>query len=262
MPQSILDQPEIQRVLFYPRREDAWAADSSTARPVAVEVEPGVRIGGRLYPAEPDAPLILFFHGNGEIAADYDDIALAYTQLGIGLLVMDYRGYGTSDGEPSASHLLSDAVAVFGATGRLCVENGLAPLWLYVMGRSLGSAAAIEIAVHAEERLAGLIIESGFADTFALLARMGARAAGAQEDRDGFGNALKISRVGLRTLIIHGQSDVLIPASDARELFRRSAAQDKQLVLIPGAGHNDLMWVGMTQYMDAIQSFVKGEVGH
>ena len=258
MPQPILDQPEIQRVLFYPRREDTWAADTPTARRVAVEVEPDVRIGGRLYPAEPDAPLILFFHGNGEIAADYYDIAPAYTQLGIGLLVMDYRGYGTSDGEPSASHLLSDAVAVFDATGRLCVENGLAPSQLYVMGRSLGSAAAIEIAVHAQERLAGLIIESGFADTFALLARMGARVAGAQEDRDGFGNA-KISRVGLRTLIIHGQSDVLIPASDARELFRRSAAQDKQLVLIPGAGHNDLMWVGMTRYMDAIQAFVKSK---
>lgn len=260
MPQPILDQPEIQRVLFYPRREDAWAADSPTARRVAVEVEPGVRIGGRLYPARPSAPLILFFHGNGEIAADYFDIAPAYTQLGIGLLVMDYRGYGTSGGQPSASHLLSDAVAVFGAMGRLCAENGLAPSQLYVMGRSLGSAAAIEIAVHAQEQLAGLIIESGFADTFALLARMGARVPGAQEDRDGFHNAGKISRVGLRTLIIHGQSDVLIPASDARELYRRSGAQDKQLVLIPGAGHNDLMWVGMTQYMDAIQAFVKGKV--
>jgi len=259
MPQPILDQPEIQRVLFYPRREDAWAADFPTAWRVAVEVEPGVRIGGRLYPATPSAPLILFFHGNGEIAADYGDIAPVYTQLGIGLLVMDYRGYGSSDGEPTASHLLSDAVAVFGAVGRLCAENGLAPSRLYVMGRSLGSAAAIELAVHAQEQLAGLIIESGFADTFALLARMGARVPGAQEDRNGFGNAAKISRLGLRTLIVHGQSDVLIPASDARELFRRSAAEDKQLVLIPGAGHNDLMWVGMTQYMDAIRSFVKRE---
>jgi pimeloyl-ACP methyl ester carboxylesterase len=262
MPQPILDRPEIQRVLFYPRREDAWAADSPTARHVAVEVEPGVRIGGRLYAAKPSAPLILFFHGNGEIAADYFDIAPAYTQLGIGLLVMDYRGYGTSDGQPSASHLLSDAVAVFDATGRLCAENGLAPSQIYVMGRSLGSAAAIEIAVHVQEQLAGLIIESGFADTFGLLARMGARVPGAQEEQDGFANAAKISRVGLRTLIIHGQSDVLIPATDARELFRRSAAQDKQLVLIPGAGHNDLMWVGMTQYMDAIRSFVKGEAEH
>jgi alpha-beta hydrolase superfamily lysophospholipase len=77
-----------------------------------VEVEPGIVLGGRLYPAAPDSPAILFFHGNGEIAEDYDDIAPLYIQMGITLLVMDYRGYGTSG--LTASHLLSDAVAVFG----------------------------------------------------------------------------------------------------------------------------------------------------
>jgi pimeloyl-ACP methyl ester carboxylesterase len=257
MPSAILDQPHIQRVLFYPRRDDGLMPDTPDARRVAVEVEPGVRIGGRLCPASPAAPLILFFHGNGEIAADYFDIAPAYTQLGISLLVMDYRGYGTSDGEPTASYLLSDAVAVFEAVGSVCAENGLSPTKLYVMGRSLGSAAAIEVAERAGERLAGLIIESGFADTFGLLARLGAGVTGADEERDGAANAAKISRVTTRTLIIHGQVDVLIPAADGRELYRRSGAGDKRLVIIPGAGHNDLMWVGMAQYMQAIHAFVK-----
>jgi len=260
MAHPILDQPQIQRVLFYPRQDDELDLRVPGARRVAVKVEPGIHTGGRVYPAAPDAPLILFFHGNGEIAADYDDIALAYTRLGISLLVMDYRGYGTSDGEPAASHLLADAVAAFEATGRICAENGLSPTRLYAMGRSLGSTAAIEVAVRAGERIAGLIIESGFADTFALLARLGAPVQGADEDRDGFGNAAKIASITTRTLIIHGQVDLLIPASDARELYRRSAAPDKQLVLIPDAGHNDLMWVGMTQYMEAVRAFVKSEV--
>jgi alpha-beta hydrolase superfamily lysophospholipase len=258
MSSSILDQPHIQRVLFYPRREDGFAPSTPGARRVAVQVEPGVCIGGRLYPASPDAPLILVFHGNGEIAADYHDIAPAYTRLGISLLVMDYRGYGTSDGTPTASHLLSDGVTAFKAVGRICGENDLSPQQLYVMGRSLGSAAAIEVATSAGGRLAGLIIESGFADTFGLLARMGAFVPGANEERDGAGNATKISRVTTRTLIIHGHADVLIPAADARELYRRSAASDKRLVLIPGAGHNDLMWTGMTQYIEAIRTFVFG----
>ena len=257
MPSAMLDQPHIRRVLFYPRRDDGLAPDTPGARRVAVEVEPGIRIGGRLYPASPAAPLILFFHGNGEIAADYTDVAPAYTQLGISLLVMDYRGYGTSDGTPTASHLLSDAVTAFEAVGCICAESGLSPARLYVMGRSLGSAAAIQVAARAGERLAGLIIESGFADTFGLLARLGAPVRGADEERDGAGNAAKISRVTTRTLIIHGQVDVLIPAADGRELYRRSGAGDKRLVIIPGAGHNDLMWVGITQYMEAIRAFVK-----
>src|SRR5512135_2563945 len=94
MTQPLLDQPEVSQLLFYPRR--AYGLASALARPVGIEVEPGIVLGGQLYPATPDAPVILFFHGNGEIAEDYDDIAPMYAQLGITLLVMDYRGYGTS----------------------------------------------------------------------------------------------------------------------------------------------------------------------
>ncbi len=260
MTQPWLDQAKVSQVLFYPRRAYGLASALVGARSIQVEVEPGIALGGQLYPAAPDSPAILFFHGNGEIAEDYDDIAPLYTQMGITLLVMDYRGYGTSGGAPTASHLLSDAVAVFEAMGHLLNENGLAPARLYVMGRSLGSAAAIEIAARADERLAGLIVESGFANTVALLARLGLQVRGAEE-RDGFGNAAKLSRIALPVLIIHGQDDVLIPASDAHELHRRCASPNKQLVLIPRAGHNDLMMVGMKPYMEAIKRFVAGDTG-
>ncbi len=255
---NLLDQPQVLRVLFHPRRENPRAHLSPEARRVAVEVEPGLTTGGRLYPAAPTAPAILYYHGNGEIAADYDGLAPLYTRMGITLLVMDYRGYGTSDGQPSARYLLADGVAAFDAAGRIFADNDLAPGRLYVMGRSLGSAAAIEVALHAGEGLAGLIVESGFADTFALLARLGVRVRGVQVDetRDGFGNPAKMTRVNRRTLVIHGQDDVLIPASDGQELYRRCAALDKQLLLIPRAGHNDLMMVGMAEYFEAIRAFV------
>ena len=254
---NLLDQPEVLRILFYPRR-DVLASPPPGVRLVAVEVEPGLSVGGRLYPAGPEAPAILYYHGNGEIAADYDGIAPLYTRMGITLLVMDYRGYGRSDGTPTAHNLLADAVAVFDAVGTVFEDNGLAPAQLYAMGRSLGSAAAIEVALHAGEQLAGLIVESGFVDTFALLARLGLRARGADEERDGFGSPAKMEHIATRTLIIHGQADVLIPAFDGRELYRCCAAPAKQLVLIPGAGHNDLMMVGMSQYFGAIRTFVYG----
>ena len=114
-------------------------------------------------------------------------------------------------------------------------------------------------ALHAGEQLAGLIIESGFADTFALLARLGLRIQGVDEERHGFGNPAKMERITMRTLIIHGQADVLIPASDGQALHRRCAAVDKRLVLIPGASHNDLMMVGMPQYFGAVRTFVYGQ---
>ncbi len=255
---NLLDQPQILRVLFHPRRESLHAHLPPNARQVAVKVEPGLTVGGRLYPAAPTAPAILYYHGNGEIAADYDGLAPLYVRMGITLLVIDYRGYGTSDGQPSARALLADAVTAFDDAGRIFADNGLAPAQLYVMGRSLGSAAAIEVALHAGEGLAGLIVESGFADTFALLARLGVRVRGMEVDetRDGFGNPAKIARVNTRTLVIHGQDDVLIPASDGQELYHRCAASDKHLLLIPRAGHNDLMMVGMAEYFEAIRAFV------
>ncbi|MEE8392125.1 MAG: alpha/beta fold hydrolase [Anaerolineae bacterium] len=253
---NLLDHPQVLRVLFHPRREGIRLLRPLDVRPVIVQVEPGLNVGGRLYPAGPKAPAILYYHGNGEIATDYDDIAPLYTRMGITLLVMDYRGYGRSDGTPTAHNLLSDAVTVFDAVGCIFEDNDLTPARLYVMGRSLGSAAVIEVALRAGEQLDGLILESGFADTFALLARLGVRVQDTDEERDGFGNLAKMERIPTRTLVIHGQADVLIPASDGQELYRRCAAVDKQLVLIPGAGHNDLMMVGMAQYFEAIRVFV------
>jgi hypothetical protein len=254
MTYPILDQPLVLQVLFHPRR------DNSTPPPgvhsVAVEVEPGVTVGGRLYPAAAENPAILYFHGNGEIAAGYDFLGQYYTQLGITLLVMDYRGYGASNGTPTASNVLADAVIVFDAVDGILQSHGLSPKELYVMGRSLGSAAAIEVALHAKERLAGLIIESGFAETFSLLFRLGVQVPGASETRDGVGNARKISQITTRTLIIHGEQDTLIPSVQALILHRCCAAPDKQLVLIPNVGHNDLMILGRSQYFEAIQRFV------
>lgn len=260
MMHPVLDQPEVLRALFYPRGEYPFAAQAQGVHAVSVEVEPGIAVGGRLYPASPEAPVILYFHGNGEIAADYGDIAPLYTRLDITLLVADYRGYGRSGGTPTSSNLLTDAVTVFDALDGAFEDQGLSPSRVYAMGRSLGSAAAIEVAVHAGDKLAGLIIESGGWDTVGLLARLGVRLQAGEQARDGFGNRAKMRLITIPTLIIHGENDVLIPAADGQELYRSSAAQDKRLVLIPGAGHNDLMMIGMAQYFEAIRTLVWGEV--
>jgi pimeloyl-ACP methyl ester carboxylesterase len=257
MPLSILDDPRVLDVLFYPRKQMGLPFSTSERRDIQIDTGEGITVGGRLYPAGKAAPAILYFHGNGEIAADYDDIAPLYKKESITLLVVDYRGYGRSGGNPSAGSLLADAVTAFTSLDGIISENSLSPTRLYVMGRSLGSAAAIQVAIHAGDRLAGLIIESGFAHTFALLSRLGIYIEDADEERDGFGNLSKIKRLRLPTLIIHGQEDKLIPSSDGRALYENCAAVHKQLVMIPGAGHNDLLYRGRQLYFRAIREFVQ-----
>lgn len=256
MSNAILDDPNVLQVLFHPRPDDSYHGPASLL--VGVEVEPGITVGGRLYPANPEAPAILYFHGNGEIAADYDMLAQLYTQRDITLLVMDFRGYGTSDGYPTASTLLTDARAICENVGTIFAEHNLSPRKLFVMGRSLGSVSATEIASQMGDQIDGLIIESGFSDTFGLLARLGVMVRGASEQEDGAGNAFKMQQVTVPTLVLHGKNDILIPASDGEELYRQCAATDKKLVLIPGAGHNDIMLVGMNQYFEEVRTLVHG----
>lgn len=254
---ALIDQPDVLEVLFHPRRDYFGAASARASKIVDIDTTDGVTLGGRLYAVQPDSPLILFFHGNGEIAADYEAIAPLYRRLGVTLLVMDYRGYGTSSGQPTAETLVADAAEIARRLPDLLATHGLAPGKRYVMGRSLGSASALEIASSAPESFDGLIIESGFAHTFPLIERLrGWAVPGATEEEHGFNNHAKIARTTLPTLIIHGEQDWIIPVGDGRDLYDACAAEDKRLVTVPNAGHNDLILTGQRPYFEAIQSFI------
>jgi len=91
---ALLDQPEITQFLFYPRKESGRKPPGN-AVDMDIPVENGIRIGVRLYSTSSEKPHILFFHGNGEIAEDYDDIGPVYTDYGINFIVAEntYQGY-------------------------------------------------------------------------------------------------------------------------------------------------------------------------
>ncbi len=250
---EVLDRPDVLGVLFYPRREAGAPRLLSGVHNVRIPVAGDLSVGGKIYTAQPGAPVIVYFHGNGEIASDYDTIAPFYTSLGITLFVIDYRGYGASDGAPTASALINDARTSFRKVRGLLAEKGVDAGDLFVMGRSLGSAAALEIVDTCKDDIAGLIIESGFAHTFALIERIGfLHVPDTDEARDGFGNLEKISRADLPTLVIHGERDWIIPMLDGIALYEASPAAGKELIKIPGAGHNDLMMAGRRVYFSAI----------
>ncbi len=250
---EVLDRPDVLGVLFYPRREAGVPRLISGVHNVRIPVDGDLSVGGKIYAGQPGAPVIVYFHGNGEIASDYDTIAPFYTTLGITLFVIDYRGYGASDGTPTSGALINDARTSFRKVRGVLAEKGVNAGDLYVMGRSLGSAAALEVANTCRDDLAGLIVESGFAHTFALIERIGyLQVPGADEARDGFGNVEKISRADLPTLIIHGERDWIIPVGDGIDLYEASPAADKTMVKVPGAGHNDLLMAGRRLYFNAI----------
>ena len=252
-----VDHPFVLPFIFHPRKDMSPQPRNPKILERFFRVEEDVSIGSRLYVSNPEDPVIVFFHGNGEIASDYDELSTLYTQRAINLFVMDYRGYGKSTGQPTLSSMMSDAAVLFkSASGELRNEGFTGDLW--VMGRSLGSASAIEIARQSGAELKGLIVESGFSDTLGLLRRIGVSLLKAEEcDPWVRYNESSIKEVAVPTLIIHGQRDQIIPVSDGKALYAASGAEKKEILTIPRAGHNDLLWVGMNEYMDAIVRFVK-----
>jgi fermentation-respiration switch protein FrsA (DUF1100 family) len=251
-----MNSPDVLRVAFHPRKEQGGAEESGF-RSLDIPVADGVTLGARFYAAGHHKPTILFFHGNGEIVADYADMAPFYTAMGVNFFPVDYRGYGRSSGQPTASSMLADAGTVFTfARTWLAAEGFAGPI--VVMGRSMGSASALEIASAYPDDVAGLIIDSGFADVTALMIRLGARppAAGIPES-SGLRHIAKIAVYKGPVLIIHGVRDMIIPVADAEALFNASPSPAKRLLKIEGAGHNDLMAVGMRQYMKAIAGLVQ-----
>jgi len=250
-----LDHPEILSFIFYPRKDFSQAP--ANARDYFIPVDKEVSLSCRFYVYSPGSPSILYFHGNGEVVSDHDYIAPMYNELGINLFVADYRGYGASQGVPSISNTVSDASLIFQAFGDILRQEGFT-MDVFVMGRSLGSMSAIEIAHSYQDAIKGLIIESGFASLTNLVVRLSSAGKSlAIRDKD-FPNLAKIRVVSVPTLIIHGEHDCLIPVSEAHALFEAVPARNKKLLIIAEADHNDILWIGKESYFQAIKEFVFG----
>jgi uncharacterized protein len=254
---ATLDRPEVLMFLFHPRQEWTGAPGRASASDVLIPVAKGVEIGARFHMSSSTAANLLFFHGNGEIVSDYDDLAPVYNHMDLNFLPVDYRGYGRSTGTPTVTGMMRDCHVIYEFVRHWLTDNGYSGPFI-VMGRSLGSASAIELAAHYQGEIDGLIVESGFAYAEPLLRLLGIDAAtlGFREEA-GFRNVDKIRTYPNPTLIIHAEHDHIIPFSDGKALYEAGSAPQKTLVKITGANHNDIFARGFGQYMTAIKEFVE-----
>ncbi|MDY6892362.1 MAG: alpha/beta hydrolase [Chloroflexota bacterium] len=249
---SSFDQPQILAFIFHPRQD--WSTPPPGAIDYSVPVEEDVSISCRFYPLDESAPSILYFHGNGEVVYDYDEIAMLYNGIGVNLFVADYRGYGQSGGTPSFSNTASDAHGIFNFYRDTLRSSGYTGP-LYIMGRSLGSFSAIELAWSYPQDWQGLIIESGFTNVGRLVNYLSFfPSPGLSEELEN-SSMERIRSITMPILIIHGDYDTVIPYEQALLLFQHVGSEDRRLLTIPGAGHNDLFMRGLNEYFSAIKDF-------
>lgn len=243
---SLLTREDLVGSLFFPQA--VRSPPPPDARDLFVDVD-GARLHVRIH-GEPWQPLVLFFHGNAETVADYDEVARELTGR-VQLAVTDYRGYGESTGRPTLQRLFDDALAVFDAV------RPHAPLAPVVMGRSLGSAAAWHLVEQRGGHLSGVVVDSGFSDLDAFARRRGlAPSALTTEERRVLDPLPKAARCEVPVLLLHGEDDALIPLAEAVRVAKACPASQRSLVTVPGRGHNDVLldsrwWQALGRFLDA-----------
>ncbi|MHA2330829.1 MAG: alpha/beta hydrolase [Candidatus Hodarchaeales archaeon] len=245
--------------VFHPRPNFYETVNNETSFNLSFDVEEGVKIVSRFHLIGKKNSTIMFFHGNGEVSMDYDgEMASSYNNNGMNLFVTDYRGYGESNGIPSYRNMLKDSKAMFEQFSDYLKKNKFTGS-LFAMGRSLGSAPAIELASNYPEHLKGLIIESGFSNTYDLLRKVGVppNLLDPVIEKQ-YSNCEKIKHVKLPLLVIHGENDFIIPFQDGQELYHSCGVQEnkKQLLMIKNAGHNDIWFTGKRLYLNAVIDFI------
>lgn len=186
---------------------------------------------------------ILYSHGNAEDLGLIAPLLGRLRDWGFSVFAYDYRGYGTSGGTPSERAAYADVDAAFAyLTGTLGVPAGR----IIAYGRSVGSGPAVDLARR--ERLAGLVVESGFSTAFRVMTRVPLL------PFDKFRNIDKIPRVQCPVLVMHGQEDEIIPLAHGRKLFD-AAPDPKRFLWVPGAGHNDFTLVAGERQGQALRDF-------
>ena len=208
-----------------PREGEGWSV-------VGYETADRLRLAGAYFPPpSPDRPVLLYFHGNAEAAANNLPLAEALHVDGFGVFLAEYRGYGSFAGSPSETGLYADADAAF---ARL-QELGVPPERIVLVGRSLGSGIAVELATR--HRVAAVVLVSAYT-SIVDMARLVAGPLAPLLVRDRFDSLSKIGRVSSPVLLIHGSRDDVVPVTMGRRLA--AAKPDARWVEIPTATHNDV----------------------
>ena len=248
MIESIFDTEILNSRYFFPRQQ-------TFNEPFWVESD-GERLSCFYNQVDPGARTIIFFHGNGEVVADYIDfLPPIFAQMGFNCFLAEYRGYGMSSGRPALTAMLNDVENMVEALG-------LPHHQLILFGRSIGSIYAI----HGVYRFAGisaLIVESGVADVLdRILLRVQPEELGVspQQLKDEVAMYLdpqkKLANFQGASLIMHARGDSLLSVSHGQKLFDW-APQPKLLKIFERGDHNDIFYANSEQYLVELATFLQ-----
>jgi fermentation-respiration switch protein FrsA (DUF1100 family) len=200
-------------------------------------------------PADPARGVVLFCHGNaGNISHRLVSIQL-FHELGLSVLIFDYRGYGQSTGKPTEKGTYRDADA---AWDYLVTQRGIPAEHIILFGRSLGASIAADLATR--QSAAAVILESGFTSVPDVAANLYPWLPVRWLSRYQYDTRKKLAKIHSPVLIVHSRDDEIISYSNGERLFE-AANEPKQFLQLRG-GHNDGFFVSGKDYIQGLDSFL------
>jgi abhydrolase domain-containing protein 17 len=188
---------------------------------------------------------LLYSHGNAQDLGDIRPILEELRSLKLNVLAYDYRGYGTSQGQPSEANAYQDIQTAYRF---LTEQKQIKGDRIILLGQSIGSGPSVFLATR--QPIAGLILQSGFVSAFRVVVPFPLL------PFDKFLNRDRLAQVHAPVLIVHGTQDRVIPFWHSQSLYA-AANQPKTLLPIQGADHNDLNEIGGQKYLLKIQAFAQ-----
>ena len=240
------------RLVFLPSRTLA----ASPARigldyeDVWLQTADGIRVHGWYIPHPQARGTLLFFHGNaGNIGVRLESIGI-FHRLGLNTLIIDYRGYGKSEGTPGEKGSYSDAEA---AWRHLVDARRIPPQKVVIFGRSMGGGVASWLAARVAP--AGLILESTFTSVPDMAAKVYPFFPVRLLARIRLDAKASLAGVHAPVLVIHSADDEIVPIAHGRSLFD-AAPEPKRFLELRG-GHNDAFLVSREIYLAGLSGFMQ-----
>lgn len=216
-----------------------------------VDTAPGIRVRSWYLPPDGDKPVIVFYHGNAGTIADRDFKARLWRDMGYGVWLAGYRGFGGNPGLPTEQGLYDDARAVI----RALEAHGIAPARMVIYGESLGSGVATQMAHELAQSgtpVRALVLEAPFTSMGDAAQARYPFVPARWLVKDRYRSIDKIASIDAPLFIVHGDRDRVIGQSHGRALFS-TAQEPKKALWVDGGGHTDLFDFGVGQ---AVADFI------
>ena len=244
------------KLVYFPAKGPLTVTPQSSGLPfeaVTLRTADGEQLAAWWIPAPAVAAAhgtVLLFHGNAGNISHRIDYAKMFYGLGYNTLLVDYRGYGDSTGEPSEQGTYRDATASW---QWLTVTRGVKAMDIVIFGESLGAGIATWLAAQQAPRV--LILASTFTSIPDVAAQVYPWLPVRWISRIRYNNLANLQKIRVPLLIAHSPADDLIPYAHGRRLFE--AAKEPKTFLELSGGHNQGFVYAREDWVNAVRAFLQ-----